>query len=292
MHVAGSRCTEALDRLLALRPEDLDGWEEEAAAAIPADRRAAEEALDAAFAGLLQDWKAAGDDLPEPSLTAADFVGLPRASDRIEGPGAPPSRHLRGGLSSVPTWLIPAALAASLALVAFATWQVRDFSATPTLPGDGLEGIKAVTPEIATRVELSFSVERQLPTGVVVEPGRREAVYGPADRLALQVEVEGEGGWLYLFESGEALEPVWQQRVTEGVHVLASEAGEPLVWQPDRLAGRTTYLALVSVERLEAGTAATIAGDVLAVPDRPDLWPRPVLSADAFAVDWEESSPR
>jgi hypothetical protein len=183
-------------------------------------------------------------------------------------------------------------MAACLALLAFGTWQIRDFGAEPELPGDGLGAFKAVGPETVTRVELSFSVERQLPTGVVVEPGRREAVYGPADRLALQVAVEGEGGWLYLFEAGDSMQAVWQRPVTAGVHSLVSDAGDPLVWQPDALTGRTVYLALVSAEELEADLAVTIAADLLAAPDRPDLWARPVLSADSFAVDWEDTNPR
>lgn len=288
MHVAGSRSEQALDRLLALRPEDLDGWEIEAAAELPDDQRVEQEALDAAFAGLLDDWKSMGDDaVSEPSIRAADFVGLPRDGE-ADGPGVPPSRNLRRGLGA-PSWLIPAALAACLALLAFGTWQIRDFDA-PALPGD--DGIKAVTPELTTRVELSFSVERSLPTGVVVEPGRREAVYGPDDRLALQVAVQGEGGWLYLFESGEVLQPIWTAQVTAGVHALTSPAGDPLVWQPDALAGRTTYVALVSGQELGAEMAATIAGDVLSAADRPDVWPRPVLSVDSFTVDWEDTSSR
>ena len=290
MQVAGSRSEQALDRLLALRPDDLDGWEVDAVSSMPARERAAEEALDAAFAGLLDRWTSAEDDVPEPSITAADFAGLPRGPAADEGPGVPPSRRLRGGVPTAPSWLLPAALAASLALVAFGTWQIRDFGADPGLPGDGITGVKSVTPEVATRVELSFSVERQLPTSVVVEPGRRDGVYGPTDRLALQVAVEGEGGWLYLFEAGEILEPVWQERVSEGVHALTSEAGDPLVWQPDALVGRTTYLALVSVDELDASLASTVAVQVLGALDRPDLWPRPVLSADSFAVDWEDTS--
>ena len=292
MHVSGSRETEALDRLLALRPEDLDGWEAEAAASIPAADRAAEEALDSALAGLIDGWKAAPElDVPEPSITAADFVGLPHAEDLAEGAGVPPSRRLRGGGLAAPSWLLPAAMAACLALVAFGTWQIRDFGAEPELPVDGPGAFKAVTADVATRVELSFSVERQLPTGVVVEPGRREAVYGPADRLALQVAVEGQGGWLYLFEAGDSVQTVWQRPVTAGLHPLLSDVGEPLVWQPDALSGRTVYLALVSADELDAGLAVTIARGVLAAPDRPDLWARPVLSADSFAVDWQDTNP-
>ncbi len=280
MHVAGTRSEQALDRLLALRPEDLDGWEEEAAAALPDHRRAGEEALDDAFAGLLDAWIERGaDDAPEPSIRAADFVGLPQEGEQA-GPGVPPSRKVRGGALGAPSWLIPAALAACLALVAFATWQIRDFGTSPQL-----DGIKAVTPEVTAMVELSFSVERSLPGGVIVEPGRREAVYGPTDHLALQVAVQGEGGWLYLFESGVEVAPVWAAPVDAGVHSLAAGAG---VWQPDVLAGRTTYLALVSDQELEAGLAMQVAGEVLAARSRPDLWPRPVLAADSFTVHWEE----
>jgi hypothetical protein len=292
MHTAGSRSTEALDRLLALRPEDLDGWEEEAAAALDPELRAQEEALDAALSGLLERWIDV--EQPEPAITAADFVGLPQ--DPVEpgefGPGVAPTRRLRLGVRSVPTWLTPAALAACLALVAFGSWQIQRHGGPAV---DDAIGIKAVTPEVVTRVELNFSVERALPGGVVVEPGRRDATYGATDHLALEVAVQGEGGWLYLFEErgGDAAQ-IWPgpgaaEPVPAGVHRL-TDGQQPVVWQPDELAGRTGYLAVVSSEQLPPDLAATIAREVLASADRPDLWPRPVLAADSFTVDWEHGS--
>jgi hypothetical protein len=81
--------TLALDRLLALRPEDLDGWERDVAET--ADDREAEVALDALFADALSGWASA--DLGEPRVTAERVL----AAEGPPAPGWPPQR-------SPPAW--------------------------------------------------------------------------------------------------------------------------------------------------------------------------------------------
>lgn len=253
----------ALDRLLALRPEDLDGWEAEAA--LEAEDRADEEALDALFGEVLAGW--AAHDLGEPDVTGP--ILLERAT-----PPAPPAR----------SWLQPAALAASVALVAFATWQLQP-------PADtGLKSL--VTAEESSRVHLQFAVERTVDGRVVVEPGADGAELTNQDAIAMRLGLQGATGYLTLFEvdgtaRGTVLYPLDGEptALEAGITPLRSDAGDDLVYRPDA-AGTYRYVAIVTDEPIDA---TLVLQDVLEAGDsRPDLWPRHVLSVDSFTASWSD----
>ncbi len=293
MELRTERSLEGLDRLLALRAEDLDGWEEAAASELPDDERASLEQEDAALAKLLQAWCEADEHVAEPALSAADFVGLPQEEASTEPPTAlRPTRRLHAVRSAPPAWLMTTALAACLVVAVFASWGLKDLEPAST----ELEGLKAVTPVASTRVELQFAVERKLPTGVVTEAGRKGATYGASDHLVLRSQVTGAGGFLYLFEVPEQGAPrlIWPSGdaatpVGSGVHELRGDAGEHLVWQPDSFDGATLYAAIVTSEPSEH--SSELLGSVLDQGvERSDLWPRSVLASDSFTIRWEDVS--
>ncbi len=267
------RALDGLDRLLALRPEDLDGWEAEAADGLEADARASIEADDASFEALLAAWTAAGDgDVPD--LSAADFLGLPQQeASRL---AKSPARHrtFHRDRTGVPGWATPVALAACLAIVAFGAWQLNALA-----PDDGVR-LKEVTPSTSADLELQFSVEE----GALVTPGTAGATLGADARLALRVDVAAGGGHLSVFEVVEGAAPV----LIESAQVDDSgvvELGGGRLWGPTTRGTSATYLAVMTSTEVEA-TDVLVAG-ILADPDRPDRWPRPVLAADWFAVHWE-----
>lgn len=297
MQIADARASQALDLLLALRDEDLDGWERRAAEGVPECERRQRESLDVAFAALLDRWNEAEAGSPAPEITAALFAGLPQyAEEPAEAPPVlAPARPHRRIPRRHPSSFVAAALAASLAVVVFAIWQLR----APPAPLDGGTPPRVVWKstgqETAARVALDFSVERDLPTGVVIEPGRRGASYGPADRLVMRYSVSGDGGWLYVLEArdGDA-RLIWQapDRVEAGTEILETSPGQAAAWQPEPLGGSATYLVVLATEPLPASALPGLAGAVLAATGRPDLWPRPVLAADSFTVDWEAGEAR
>jgi len=298
MELQNERSLDGLDRLLALRAEDLDGWEEAAASELPPDERASLEQEDAAFAELLQVWCEADEAIAEPTLSAADFVGLPQ--ETVTGEPATalrPTRRRHAVRSAPPAWLMTTALAACLVVAVFASWGLKDLEPASTdLEGLKAVTLKAVTPVASTRVELQFSVERKLPTGVVTEAGRKGATYGTSDHLVLRSQVTGAGGFLYLFEVPEQGAPrlIWPASgaalpVGSGVHELRGDAGELLVWQPDSFDGTTRYAAIVTSEPSEH--SSELLGSVLEQGvERSDLWPRSVLASDSFRIRWEDVS--
>ncbi len=229
---------------------------------------------DPAFEALLSAWSDAPD-APAPPITAADVLAPPPAAR----PARAPSR-LRTARRGAARWNLALAAAAALVVVGIATWQTRSLQTQPN------DGWKNVTPDPLTRVELQFAVERALVDGTHVEPGREGVTLGATDHLALRADVRGAGGWLYLFEVGDARPTLlWSTEAGPGVHAVQRPDGEPLVWQPDVLRGPTTYLAIVS--RTDAVDPTELAVDVLAHRQRRDLWPQPVLAADTFGVTWE-----
>lgn len=259
---------EALDRLLALRPDDLDGWEEPLADELTEAERASIEADDRALDDLLAGW-AAHDVEEEAAPLPLGLFAEPE-----------PRRRRRARGRTTPAWVAPAALAASLAVVGFAMWQLRP---------EPEPGLKAVSPLESTRVDLQFGVERAGRAGVHVVPGRNGGTYGGDDALALRLQVQGEGGWLYLLEVGEAgnqlLFPVGEgRRVDAGVHGLTSATGEALVYRPDA-PGAYRYVALITDEPVDP--LFTLQGVLEAGAPRPDLWPRHVLSVDDLRLTWE-----
>lgn len=290
---------DALDRLLALRPDDVDSFDLEAAASVPADERAGIEADDAFLAEAIDAW--AAEDLGAPSLTAADIFAR-AANDQasnsssFEGSrSAPPHAEERptstgGGHAgpttgaAIPSWLVPVALAASLAAAAFGLWR---FGA----PASDLEDARPkslVSDVAATRVALQFSVEG--PAGVL--PGRNGGAYGPNESLAFRFDVAGESGFVALLEVGEqdwsVLYPLdgGTLAVSEGAHVLSSDSGAPLVYRPDDpTAGTLDYVAVVLSEPVDP--ARVVPGLLAAGLHRADLWPRPVVAVDAVTVTWE-----
>ncbi len=267
-----ARALDGLDRLLALNYEDLDGWEADAADSLDDLERAEIEADDRALRDLLTVWNAI--DEPTPQITAADLVGL--AQDPVVVPVAKsPVRHRRRKDAAAPGWAPLAALAACLAVLVFGAYQLK----LNAPPAD--VRMKALTPTApAAELDLQFSVE----TGAVVAAGQAGANLGAKDRLALRVDVVGDGGWLYLFEAVDGQEPV----AIESRFVAAPgtvEIGGGQVWQPDTLAGETTYLAVMTSEEVDA--ANVLVAGILSAAERPDRWPRPVLAADWFAVHWE-----
>ena len=267
----------ALDRLLALRPEDLDGWEQDAAA--EADARAEEEALDALFADVLSGW--AGADLGAPDLTGTQIRRRASAAAKADAP-AVQHGHPRS-TRTAPAWLAPAALAASLAVLGFASWQWQ-----PEDPG--LKSL--VTAQEATRVHLQFAVERVVNGHAMVEPGRDGAQLDGADSINLRVGVEGGGGYISLFEVDasqrtQLLYPLdgRPQNMEAGTRRVQSADGADLVYRPDQ-AGTYQFIALVTDEPIDA--TMNLQGVLEAGESRPDLWPRHVLSVDGFTATWSE----
>ncbi len=260
---------DALDRLLALRPDDLDGWEQDLAAELPEHERAAIEAEDVAFDALLAGWAAHDVEAEAPEVPPALFAE----------PALRPRRR-RAPMRSSPAWMAPAALAASLAVVGFGMWQLRPEPAA---------GLKAVSSIEATRVDLQFGVERAGLDGMTVVPGRSGATYGGDDAIAMRIDVQGEGGWLYLIEVGagepQLLYPLGEgKRVDAGTHGLRSAEGEALVYRPDA-PGTYRYVALITDESVDP--MFTLQGVLEAGAPRPDLWPRHVLSVDDLTLTWE-----
>lgn len=271
---------DALDRLLALRDDDLDGWEVEAADGLDPDARAAAEAADAEFAALLEAWVDVERAAPEPALTARDIL---ERDERTFDESSEPVRLRRRRSADHGLRRLTAALVAALMLVAVGSWIV---ALQPT--SDTFRTKALVTSESAARLDLQFSVER--PEGVV--PGTFGTSLGSDESLAMRMDVRGAGGWLSLHEvsadgtsrmlyplGGEALQ------VDIGTHALVSDAGNPLVYRPDAGVGGTTrYVALLTREPIDP--ARVMPGVLGAGVDRADLWPRPVLAVDEFTVDW------
>ena len=285
----------ALERLLALRPEDVEGWEEEAAAQLDPESTAALRAEDDLFDGLVSSWleEDFADDCPD--LRGSDFVGLAGAPSPLPEAVPLPVRRPRAANSGFAGWPQAAVLAAGLAFFCFAIWQLQQTPPPVTDIDPPLEGQrwKAVSGQSATQVELQFSVERDLGDGVHTEEGRRQAQYGPTDKLVLVVHLVGEGGWAYLLEQTAGGPPLllhpsdgpgWQ--VEEGRHLLSSPDGNPLGYRPDALRGRARYLVLVTSEPVDA---EALASQVVELGlDQPHLWPRAVRDVDSFEVDWIE----
>jgi len=155
------------------------------------------------------------------------------------------------------------------------------------------EGWKAVTGESATRVSLQFSVENRSQGKVLVVPGRADDAYGASDSLILRVDLRGEAAWVYLVEQGVEGDPTLlhpqlgsEWYLAEGSHSLSSEGGLPLAYRPDRVSGKTRYLAIATSSPSDG---AQLAAEVQALGlDRPDLWPRRVRAVDSFVVGWME----
>jgi hypothetical protein len=271
MEVARRRALDGLDRLLALRPEDLDGWEADAADALDDGDRAGIEADDRVLSDLITIWSALEE--PVPTLTAADLIGLPQEPVLIRRARSP-ARHRRTRGPQRRGWMSMAALAACVAVLGFGVWQINHLVPAPEVR------FKSVVPAPSTDLDLQFSVE----TGASVTAGRAGAIYGPADRLAMRVQVTGTGGWLYLFEAAAGQEPVRVDAQYVASPGMVAVGGGRL-WQPDTLTGETTYLAVMTSEEVEAANVL-IAG-ILGAAERPDQWPRPVLAADWFTVHWE-----
>jgi len=256
---------EALDLLLALRPEDQDR-----SAPIDLDpaRRASIEAEDAAFAALLADWTA--NDVGEPTFSAADILAMDAPA-----PAEPPTQG-RG------LWIAVAA-AAALVLGAVGLWAVQ--------PAPETTRTKAGTDTVASRVGLQVSVERLIDGRAVLAPARQGAAYGSEDALAFQFDLHGEAGWAALLEvtpEGDwtliypADGPVF---IEPGPHTV-SDGGEPVVYRPDAEgAGTLTYVAIVTSEEIDPALVAP--GLLSAGFERADLWPRPITAVDAFTVTWE-----
>lgn len=282
-----------LERVLALRPSDLDGWESSAALDVAEELADQIRRRDAQFTALVAEWSEDVSPGDVPNVRGSDFVGLPQgvappAPSRLLARRRSPSLRSGGFFQA-------AALAAGFSLLCFGSWQVQQASQDVqseegVLPGAGW---KAVSGAVPTQVELQFSVERQTDSGASVEPGRAGSAYGAADSLILGVDLRGEPSWVYLLELTGSGDPVvlhpssgpgW--RVQEGLHALSSPDGQPLAYRPDEVMGTTRYLAVATSEPVQA---ALVASQVLASGfDRPDLWPRSVRAVDSFVVDWME----
>jgi hypothetical protein len=285
----------ALDRLLALRNEDLEGWEEALAATLAPDLREAAESVDLEFEALLSSWIDAERAAPAPDITARDILALDqRVLRTTEAAPAADSEVVRIRRVRRPDHTAvrrqTAALVAALALVAVGSWIVA-FQVPATLDlGSRTKAL--VTSEATTRLDLQFSVERGTGEDVVVAPGTDGASYGPDAHLAIRLDVQGEGGWLALLEvdpSGESrlLYPTDGEalRLDAGSHPLVGSGGEPLVYRPDPgVTGTRRYIALLTREPIDPMRVAP--GVLSAGVDRADLWPRPVLAVDDFTVDW------
>lgn len=287
---------QALDLLLALRPEDLD--DDLAGLAMPPGaERGAIEAEDAAFDALLDQWASAP--LPEPTFTAADIFALAderdgRASEsfplptsaEVERPDSDARGHGWATIGSPRPWLAPVALAAGLAISMVGLWALQ-----PPVDDSRSRAKSLVSDVAATRVGLQVSVERTTSGRVLVTPGRQGAAYGTDEALAFRFALDGQPGWVTLLEVTPAGD--WSvvypsdgpQYLEGGVHPVADAAGQALVYRPDDpTAGTLTYVAIVTSEAVEP--ALVVPGLLSAGFDRADLWPRPVVAADAFTVTW------
>jgi len=274
---------EALDLLLALRPTDLDGDELALAAGVPAEQRMAIEAADAALTALIGDWS--DEEFDAPSFTGADI--LARAANDTDEAERPAQLDL--GVSEPPTgsgssWWVPVTLAASIAAAAFGAWSFM----TPTETSPEMRPKSLVNDDEASRIALQFSVERD---GAVL-PGRNGASYGPADALAFRFDLAGEPGYVALLEVSDGdWDVVYPldgatMALDQGVHVLSSGSGSPLVYRPDDgVAGTLSYVAVVLSEPVDPGRV--VPGLLAAGLHRADLWPRPVVAVDAVTVTWE-----
>ena len=75
-----------------------------------------------------------------------------------------------------------------------------------------------------------------------------------------------------------------------GAYSPTGEAGGTLVYRPDRIANGThRYLSFATAAPIEAERVARAL--LAAGLDRPDLWPRPVLAAADFELEWASESP-
>ncbi len=294
---------QALDLLLALRPDDRDN-DVALLAALDPEVRAATESEDAAFAALLQEWT--DEPLPEPTFTAADIFALAEAADgrgerasglfplltankaEVERPDPDARDAGRATTGSPRPWLAPVALAAGLAVSVVGLWAIQ-----PTVDPETRN--KALVSDVSsTRIGLQVSVESSATDRVLVTPGRQGAAYGPNDALAFRFALEGQAGWVTLLEVTPAGDwsvvhpsdgPLY---LSAGVHSIADGAGAALVYRPDEpSAGTLTYVAIVTSEAVEP--TLVVPGLLSAGFERADLWPRPVVAADAFTVTW--SSP-
>lgn len=290
---------EALDLLLALRPEDLSEDEIAAVGSIPATERAAIEADDAFLAEIIGEWSETS---LEPSFTGADILaraandvplenpawdgGFPKSPDLVVRPtllAAAPAGPTTG--DSLPSWWVPVALAASVAAAMFGGWRLM----APPETSPEMRPKALVGEQQASRIALQFSVER----GNEVLPGRNGAVYGPGDSLAFRFDLAGEPGFVTLLEVGpdgewNVLYPLdgGMLGLDVGVHVLSDDGGAPLVYRPDEVvAGTLDYIAVVLSEPVDPGRV--VPGLLAAGLHRADLWPRPVVAVDAVSVTWE-----
>ena len=282
----------ALDRLLALREDDLDGWEAELARGVPEELRSAAEAVDAQFEALLAEWIEAEEEVSGPELEARDILELdrrvPRPTEAAPFGDSDIVRLRRSRPDQAGVRRMTAALVAALMLVAVGGWILALQAPSELVPGTRTKDL--VDSGSATRVDLQFSVEHG---PGVVQPGRAGASYGPAAHIAMQLDVRGDGGYLSLLEVDAAGEPrmlypmggesLW---LDPGSHPVVGAAGEPLVYRPDPgVTGTLRYLALLTREPIDPMRVAP--GLLGAGLDRADLWPRPVLAASEFSVDWQ-----
>ena len=290
---------QALDLLLALRPDDQDHDDALLALIDPADR-AAIEREDAAFAAMLRGWS---DDLGEPSFTGADIIALadsaggeapesfplpsstPVEAERPDSDAAAAGRAATGSRSS---WFAPVAVAAGLAISVVGLWAIQ---AVPDAEL-GSRPKALVGEQAASRIGLQVTVERDVGGRAILTPARQGAAYGVDEALAFQLALDGASGWVTLLEVDPA--GSWtviypgegRMHLQPGTHAVAAVDGAPVVYRPDvAAAGTLTYVALVTSEDVEP--ALVVPGLLSAGFDRADLWPRPVVAVDSFTVTWE-----
>lgn len=281
------RPDEALDRVLALRPEDLDAAEERLARRVPETELEREAARDAQLSKLLAEWDGAvpGVAPSVESILAHIEMRAQLAPVGVEVPEAPvPGLRPHG-------WLASSAVAAALVVLGLALGM----RAQETAP------VAAIEPEGGrwkggraqdNRLELLVSVERPGADRTAVVAGRQGEVYAPTDGLVLRAELRGEGGFFYLFErSAGGLRRLWPEdgeslRLAPGLHDLRDDSGDTLVYRPDvGVVGPATYLALVTREAVEGpDVAEAVLG---AAPT--GAWPATVLLADTFELRWAAS---
>ena len=288
-----------LDLLLAMRPEDLSEDEATAIESIPEVERAALEADDAFLAEMISGWsvvsmqpsftgadilaRAANDVPPQNSAARDDFPRSSGLAERPTQPGAEAEGPFAG--SPLPSWVVPMALAASIAAAVFGGWRLM----TPPERSPEMRPKALVGEQQSSRVALQFSVER----GDEVLPGRNGGAYGANDSLAFRFDLAGEPGFVSLLEVGpdgqwKVLYPIdgGMLALDAGVHVLSDDKGAPLVYRPDTVvAGTLDYIAVVLSEPVDPGRV--MPGLLAAGLHRADLWPRPVVAVDAVSVTWE-----
>lgn len=280
------RPDDALDRLLALRPEDVDGWEDRLASRLPAADADRESRRDAALTTLLDRW----DHGVRPRVRSAEDI-LAFVSAHASEPQAEESPQLPDRRSA-PSWALTAGVAAALvALGAGLSWLRPE----PDVVAPATEAArwKGGPLPADNRLDLLFSVEREADRRVVVEVGKTGAVYAPRDGLAIRADLRGDGGFFYLYErTAGGVQQLWPEegeslRLAPGLHELRDTEGVPLVYRPEPGAtGEATYLALVARQPLDGETVAeTLLGAGL---DTPTGWPAVVIAADAFEVRWSE----